>query len=153
MTMKTLLTALLITLCPAFLSTTSAQENQGKAHLSPIEESEYKIIFQLTTGDTLAHKALMKQIGNITSTAPKTKIEVLCHGPGLNLLHAEQSLVKDKISHFASNGVVFSACEFSMKERNVAADKIIPQAGFVKAGILHLVMRQEEGWHYIKAGF
>jgi intracellular sulfur oxidation DsrE/DsrF family protein len=113
----------------------------------------YKIIFQLTSADTLAHKSLMKQISNITSVAPQTQIEVVCHGPGLDMLVANKSRVADKIRLFTQKGVKFNACEFSMKERNVSKDNIIPEAGFVQAGILEIVSKQQEGWNYIKAGF
>lgn len=114
---------------------------------------DYKIIFQLVTADTTAHKALMKQISNITSVAPQTKIEVVCHGPGLQMLVADKTIVGDKIAKFSDKGVVFNACEFSMKERNVSKESIVTQAGYVKAGILEIVSKQQEGWHYIKAGF
>jgi intracellular sulfur oxidation DsrE/DsrF family protein len=30
---------------------------------------------------------------------------------------------------------------------------VLPQAGYVKAGIIRIVERQEQGWSYIKAGF
>jgi len=49
--------------------------------------------------------------------------------------------------------ITFVACEFSMKERNVSKEQIIPEAGFVKAGILEIVIKQEAGWSYIKSGF
>jgi intracellular sulfur oxidation DsrE/DsrF family protein len=32
-------------------------------------------------------------------------------------------------------------------------EKIIPEAGFVKAGIIEIVTKQEQGWSYIKSGF
>jgi intracellular sulfur oxidation DsrE/DsrF family protein len=111
-----------------------------------------RIIFQLTTADSMAHKALMKQIGNITSVEPSTKIEVVCHGPGLEMLRMDKSVVASKISEFIAAGVVFDACEFSMKERNVSRDVILSGTSYVKAGILHIVRRQNEGWNYIKAG-
>lgn len=114
---------------------------------------QHKIVFQLTTDDTLAHKSLMKQLNNITSVAPETKIEVVCHGPGLSMLVKGKSPVQEKIKALIKKDIVFMACEFSMSERNVSKDKIIPEAGFVKAGIIEIVTRQEEGWSYIKSGF
>jgi len=112
-----------------------------------------KIVFQLTTSDTTAHKALMKQLGNITSVRPDTRIEVVCHGPGLDMLRKDRSIVSKKIEVFAAKGITFSACEFSLKERKVSKEAILPEAGYVEAGIIHIVTRQTEGWHYIKAGF
>ncbi|HOY40264.1 MAG TPA: DsrE family protein [Chitinophagales bacterium] len=125
-----------------------AKEGKNKS-----KNNVHKIIFQLTTNDTMAHKALMKQLNNITTVAPTTKIEIVCHGPGLEMLITEKSIVHQKIKQLSAIGVSFIACEFSMKERNVPQDKIIPEAGYVKAGIIEIVTKQEQGWSYIKSGF
>jgi len=117
------------------------------------ENNQHKIIFQLSIDDSLAHKALMKQLNNITTVAPGTKIEVVCHGPGLNMLVLGKTTVQEKILQMKMKDVVFVACEFSMSERNVPKEKIIPEAGFVKAGIIEIVTKQEQGWSYIKSGF
>lgn len=113
---------------------------------------EHRIIFQLTSGDTTAHKQLMKQFGNILTVSPTTKIEVVCHGAGLDMLVSDKTIVEEKVKQFAEKGVVFNACEFSIKERKVDRSKIIKSAGFVPAGIIEIVSKQEQGWSYIKAG-
>ena len=125
----------------------------AKSSKSKSKESVHKIVFQLTSNDTMAHKSLMKQLNNITSVAPTTKIEVVCHGPGLDMLVSDKTIVLEKIKQLKAIGVNFIACEFSMKERNVPIEKIIPEAGFVKAGIIEIVTKQEQGWSYIKSGF
>lgn len=144
--MKTL-TKLFITSLFAFLflaEPVSAQsENTGP----------YKMVFQLTTSDTTAHKALMKQLKNITSVEPKTQIEVVCHGPGLSILVKDKSIVTDKIIAFANKGISFKACEFSMKSRNVHKSEMTEIAQYVEAGIIHIVYRQANGWFYVKSGF
>lgn len=116
------------------------------------ETKTHQIVFQLNTSDTLSHKALMKQIGNILTLSPTTKIEVVCHGPGLNMLLLESSVVKKKVNSFAEMGVEFMACQFSMKERGVSTDAIFSSAHIVPGGILEIVQKQESGWSYIKAG-
>jgi intracellular sulfur oxidation DsrE/DsrF family protein len=116
-------------------------------------EGDYKIIFQVTSSDTTSHKALMKQLRNITTVAPQTQIEVVCHGPGLSLLVAESTIVGEKITEFIMQGIVFNACEFSMSERKVNPTEILEGVGYVTAGILEIVSKQQAGWHYIKAGF
>lgn len=130
----------------------------GKQPSSPVEKMagnkiEHRIVFQITTDDTLAHKALMKQLNNILTVSPDTNIEVVCHGPGLSMLVLGKTTVQEKIQQMKMKGVAFVACEFSMNERNVSRDKIIPEAGFVKAGIIEIVSKQEKGWSYIKSGF
>lgn len=147
-------------LLAVFLLTTGFAVNaQNKKHvfsekqMRKAEKPVHKIIFQLTTEDTLAHKSLMKQLNNITTIAPDTKLEVVCQGPGLNMLVIGKTTVQDKMQQMKKKGVAFVACEFSMSERKVTKEKIIAEADFVKAGIIEIVTKQEAGWSYIKAGF
>ena len=135
---------LVLILSVLFVTQISCAQDQVKSH---------KIIFQLSTADTLAHKALMKQLKNIHKVSPTTEMEVVCHGPGLEMLQKEKSVVFSGIKTAAENGVKFQACEFSLKERNIEKSSIVSLAGFVPAGIIHIVTKQEEGWSYIKAGF
>lgn len=116
------------------------------------KKPEHKIIFQLTSGDTTTHKQLMKQFNNILSVSPTTKIEVVCHGAGLDMLVSGKTIIEEKIKLLSEKGVVFNACEFSMKERKVDHSQIIVNVGFVPAGIIEIVTKQEKGWSYIKAG-
>ncbi len=132
-----------------------AQETNPQQTNNPTKDisKHHRIIFQLTTDDSLAHKSLMKQLANITSVAPDTEIEVVCHGPGLNMLVKSKSVVQDRIFLMKKKGIKFVACEFSMRERNVVKEEILPEAGYVKAGIIEIVTKQEQGWSYIKSGF
>lgn len=131
----------------ALLSTFALQAREEQ------KPKPHRIIFQMVSGDTLSHKALMKQLQNITSVAPSTKIEVVCHGPGLNMLTSDKSVVSNQLQTMLGKGIAFYACEFSMQERKVDKSQILPGVGYVKAGIIAVVERQEQGWSYIKAGF
>ncbi len=151
-TIKILVSVIILTI--SFFSISHAQESKSAPkHSTAILAPTHRIVFQMVTGDTLAHKQLVKQISNIITVSPKTEIEVVCHGPGLQMLLSNKSVVADKISQLASARVSFNACEFSMKEKNITAEELIPSAGRVPYGILELVTKQEEGWSYIKAGF
>ena len=113
----------------------------------------HRIVFQMTSGDTLAHLSLMKQLVNVLTVSPSTKIVVVCHGPGLEMLVTEKSIVGDKIKSQIAKGVVFDACEFAMKTRNVDKSEILPSVLVVPSGIIEIVTKVEEGWVYIKSGF
>lgn len=131
--------------------TSAAQKNNKNEMVN--EQSLHKIIFQLTSSDTLSHKALMKQLNNILTVAPSTKIEVVCHGPGLDMLLSNKTTVREKVKAAKNRGVEFMACEFSIKERKLLKEDIITEAGFVPAGIIEIISKQEAGWSYIKSGF
>jgi intracellular sulfur oxidation DsrE/DsrF family protein len=114
---------------------------------------QHRIVMQLVSGDTLVHKGLMRQLRNILEAAPSTQLEVVCHGPGMDLLMTDRSSVIHKVDESMGGGVVFLACENTVKERKLDVAFIHPKAVLVKAGIIHIVERQEDGWTYIKAGF
>jgi hypothetical protein len=136
----------------------AAQSRAEKVKKAPVSASapvalQHRIVFQLVTNDTLAHKALLRQLGNILATDPSAKLEVVCHGPGVDLLVASKSRLGGKIDAFKNRGVAFHACEFTLREKKIAASELFPGTTTVPAGILALSERQMQGWTYIKAGF
>lgn len=143
---------MMLALNPLYAQNRNADANQSMDG-AVIQEEPLKIIFQLTTNDTLAHKALMKQLNNMTTVEPTVQIEVVCHGPGLDMLRKDLTTVTTKIAEFTRKGVVFNACQFSMKERNVSKEQILETASYVEVGILYIVRKQRMGWSYIKSGF
>ena len=117
------------------------------------KSNQHRVVIQLTSEDTLVHKSLMKQLNNILTAAPDTKIEVVCHGPGINILIIDKTIIQDKIQQMKKKGVIFMACNNTLKERNIAKERIIPEAGFVPSALVEIITKQEEGWSYIKSGF
>ena len=117
------------------------------------DKHKYKVVFQLTSGDTLVYKALVKQIGHILDAAPNSKIEVVCHSNGLPFLVAAQTTQAPKIQELKAKGVDFLACENTMRDRKVSRADLLPQAGTVPSGIVEVIKKQDKHWAYIKAGF
>lgn len=109
-----------------------------------------KIVFQLTSADTVIHQTLMSQLKNYYSVAPDTKFEVVCHGGGLNMLLKKTCIIQDQIKMYADQGVSFVACEFAMKKRSVTKEELVEGAGTVISGVLEIAKKQQEGWSYIK---
>jgi len=136
--------AAIIMLCSCFVA---AQEPaQGKA--------PHKVLMQLSSGDTLAWKGLMNNIKNLKATwGDSVAIDVIVHGPGIGLLMKGQTNQLDKIIDFKSKGVVFNACENTLAERKISKESIIQEAGFVKSAVVEIILKQEQGWTYIKSGF
>lgn len=137
--------ALIISLFVSDFSTAqTAVKNNPKHHL----------VIQLTSADTQVHKGLMKQLNNLTTGfGDKIEIEVVCHGPGIFMLHNDRSIVSTKISKMKSKGVVFVACENTMIAKNIEKEDLLDNLEFVKMGIGEIIFKQEQGWSYVKAGF
>lgn len=122
----------------------SAQETSNAAY------SNLKIVFQLTSGDTVMHQTLMNQLKNYFSVAPDMKVEVVCHSGGLSMLVKSSCVVQKEIKAYTDKGVSFVACEFAMKKRKITKDQLIDGAGTVISGVLEIAKKQQEGWSYIK---
>ena len=73
--------------------------------------------------------------------------------PRIEHADTDKSMVSQQLNTMIGKGIAFYACEFSMQERKVDKSQILPGVGYVKAGIIAVVERQEQGWSYIKAGF
>ena len=114
---------------------------------------QHRIVFHLATGDTLAYRALTKQLSNVLAYWPTALLEVVVHNKGIGCMRRDQSVFEPEIQALKSKGVVFAVCENTMKQQKLTKDQILSQAIFVPVGLAELVIRQEEGWSYIKAGF
>ena len=129
------------------ISCSAAAQTAEVADLEP-----HKLVIQLTSQDSLVHKNLIKQMNNIMAAAPNTQIEVVCHGPGISILQLSQSTVLSALQKLKGKAT-FIACENTLIEKKIPKTDIIPEADFVKAGIVQIIIRQEQGWSYVKAGF
>ncbi len=118
---------------------------------SAFVKAQSKIVWEMASGDTAQQRILFKQIGNVLTAAPDTKIEIVFHGPSVYGLLKDSGYFKEQIISFHKKGVVMAVCNNALKNRNIKPERVIPEATIVPVAILELVKKQEEGWSYIKA--
>lgn len=115
---------------------------------------KHRIVFQLSSNDTLVWKGLIKNLAHLKDAwGNSVQIEVVAHGFGIEMLVAAKTTQQKKITEFKNMGIVFVGCENTLKDRNITKDALIAEAGTVPMGIGEIVMKQEQGWSYIKSGF
>jgi intracellular sulfur oxidation DsrE/DsrF family protein len=119
---------------------------------SPVSTKKHKVVFQLTSADTIAHKNLVRQLENLKAAAPNAKIEVVCHNDGIQFLRTAVTKQTEKISELSLAGIDFVACENTMKQRKISREELTISCRTVQAGILEIMTKQEKKWSYIKAG-
>lgn len=125
-----------------------------KAQSLPIAKAKHNIVMQLTSNDAKVHKGLVKQLNNLKDGwGGDLSVEVVLHGPGVDFLRDSVTKFAPEIAKLKARGVVFAVCENSLRERKIDKSEIIVGHEYVKMGIGEIVMKQEEGWSYIKAGF
>ena len=123
-----------------------------KSNTAPMVQ--HRVVMQMTSKDTLVWKSLMNNIKNLKAGwGDSVEIEVVMHGHGIEMLIAAKTTQQKKIEEFTKMGVVFVGCENTLRERNIPRESLVPEAGTVKMGIGEVIMKQEQGWSYIKLGF
>lgn len=116
-------------------------------------QDQAKVIFHLQSADTLVYKSVVSQIKNLKKEMPATAIEVLCHGPGIDFLRVEKSTYAASIQRLGYSDISIVGCEFTISQRKIKKEGLVPFATTVPYGLVELVRKQQEGWIYIKAGF
>jgi uncharacterized protein len=143
--MKYLFFALFLLITPAFAFT------QNEATV--VTTKKLKVVFQLTSSDTLAQKSLVKQVRNFLNAAPNAKIEVVCHSGGITFLETATTQQSAKIKELSAKGVDFVACENAMREHKIKREDLVTDCRTVPSGVVEVVLKQDKGWAYLKAGY
>jgi len=113
---------------------------------------EHKVVIQLNTADTASWSSTIGNIRNLQKIWPNNiSIEVVAHGKGLDLIVANKTHLANDVNALSKEGVVFAACENSMRKHNVTKADLLPVAITVPSGVAELVLKQEQGWAYLKA--
>lgn len=125
------------------MTNAKAQDNTVKKH---------RVVFQLSTGDSLEQKGFIKQLYNLQQATDSIDIEVVVQAQGINFI-TKASPYSTEIGKLSSAHLKFLVCRNTMNSKQITEDDLLPQAKIIPAGILHIIERQEQGWPYIKAGF
>ena len=118
------------------------------------QPKQHKIIFDFTEADTASFSTMVRHATNLMLMTGTAKLEIVCHGPGLDFLLKGKTTVQKEIEELNSKYlVVFAACEATMKRRGVDKNQLLSSTITVPAAILELSAKQQEGWSYIKEGY
>jgi len=76
-------------------------------------------------------------------------IEIVAYGPGIGMLKAE-SVVGNRIGEALGHGVKVVACENTMHGQKLTKDDMLNGIGYVGAGVVEIMQRQQQGWAYLR---
>lgn len=113
----------------------------------------HKIVFQFVSGDTLSHHSLINNLKNLREGWPKAEVEIVFHGNGIFMTMTEKTKYAKELKDFAENkNIKMVVCENTMKQKKVTKDQLLPFIQTVPMAIAEIVLKQEQGWSYLKAG-
>ncbi|MER6970021.1 DsrE family protein [Nocardioides sp. NPDC000445] len=108
------------------------------------------IVVQLAEGERDKMTMVVRNIENLLAALePRCSIELVTHGAGLSAV-TTGSPVSEEVLGLISRGVRVDACGNTMQRHGVARDRLLSGVSVVESGIAHLVVRQREGWAYVR---
>ena len=121
-------------------------------HFSEAQTKDYKVVFDLTSNDTTDHKTVIRWLNGISQSNADARLEVVFYGQSLGMVTKDKSTVAEEVKKLAANkNISFKVCEAAMKRQNIDKSQLLPGIETVPDGIYEIMLKQNEGWGYIKA--
>ena len=113
----------------------------------------YKVVFDLTSQDPLDQQAVLRWIREVSAVNPKTEMEVVMYGRGLDLVVSGKTTLAASVQEAINNAhASFKVCAIAMKNQQIDKSQLLPNVQIVADGIGEIVAKQRDGWGYIKVG-
>jgi hypothetical protein len=119
----------------------------------------HKMAIQVSQDDKAAMEIALNNARNTLEyyegKGEKVVIEIVAYGPGLRMLRADTSPVKERIGPMAleNPNISFIACGNTLAKQSKAEGKPVPllsEAKLMPSGVVRLIELQERGYSYIR---
>lgn len=117
-----------------------------------LDSKKHRVIIQYNNSDSSSQIFLTRQLDYIRTSWPNSIIEVVCLNDGLDLVMITQSKVRKEVTDWMTKGVVFAACNSSMRVRSVHRSDLLPNTKVIPSAPIELALKQEQGWAYFRGG-
>ena len=163
------LLALFVSLCvpAAMFATPAVALQKGSVLATPHAQTAaarpsrhlHRVVIQVNDSDPKVMNLALNNAENVSeyykSKGAKINIQIVAFGPGLHMLRADSSPVKDRIARMslALPELEFSACATTQSKMAQAEHKDIPlisEARVVPSGVVRIMELQENGYSYIR---
>jgi intracellular sulfur oxidation DsrE/DsrF family protein len=147
----------------ALLSLVSAASAANTRTQRPAERpaKPHHLLIQVNQNDPAVMNLALNNATNVLeyyrNRGEEVSVDVVAYGPGLQMLRADTSPVKDRIKTLKETAfpgkVQFSACNVTkegMEKKEGHPITVVSEAAMVPSGVVHLMELQEKGWSYVR---
>jgi intracellular sulfur oxidation DsrE/DsrF family protein len=115
------------------------------------QDHPYKVVFDLTSRDTLEQKAVLRWIKEVSNASSAAQVEVVMYAKGFDLVMPERSAYIAEVKEAMKNpNVAFRVCAIALKNNGVDKSQLLAGVQTVPDGIYEIVSKQQDNWGYIK---
>src|SRR6185436_9066337 len=92
----------------------------GSLGFMQAQHHPYRVVFDLTSRDTLDQKALLRWLREVSDSSPEAQMEVVMYAKGFELVMPERSAFIAEVKEAMKNpNVTFKVCAIALKNNNV----------------------------------
>jgi hypothetical protein len=163
--MRALLVRAAIVTFAALLATSTAiaanpKPTAAAAKREPAEKP-HRVVIQVDQNDPALMNLALNNASNIIdyyrSKKQDVSVDIVTYGPGLHMLRADSSPVKDRLARLKDSAfpstIRFSACnntKQNMEKTEGHPIELVKEASIVPSGVVHATELQEQGWSYLR---
>ena len=121
------------------------------AHAQAASAQRGKVVIQVSDADQAKWNLALNNAKNIQTDlgAANVDIEIVAYGPGIDMLKFD-SPVSGRVGEATAAGVKVIACENTMRGQKLTRADMLNGIGYVPAGVVELMSKQQQGWAYIR---
>lgn len=121
------------------------------AAIAQTSSAKNKLVLQVSDSDPSKWGLALNNAKNVQDDlgAENVDIEIVVYGPGIGMIKGDSPLAP-RISQMLKAGVKVVACENTMKVQNLTYANMLPDIGYVPAGVVELMKKQQQGYAYIR---
>ena len=110
-----------------------------------------RLVIQVSDADPGKWNLALNNARNIQTDlgAANVDIEIVAYGPGIGMLKID-SPVASRIDNARGAGVKVIACENTMRGQKLAKSDMLNGIGYVQAGVVEIMQKQQQGWSYLR---
>jgi intracellular sulfur oxidation DsrE/DsrF family protein len=110
-----------------------------------------RVVFQVSDGDPQKWNLTLNNAKNVQDDlgSDAVALEIVVYGPGIGMLKGDSPVGK-RVADALKSGVKVVACENTMKGQHLVYADMLPDIGYVPAGVVELMQKQHEGYAYIR---
>ena len=118
---------------------------------APAAAARNRVVMQVSDGEPAKWNLALNNARNLQADlgAANVEIEIVAYGPGLGMLKRDSS-VATRVDEALTSGVKVVACENTMRAQKLVQADMLPAIGYVGAGVVEIMQRQQQGWSYLR---
>lgn len=110
-----------------------------------------KVVFDVTSSNPDVQKTAAKHLRLMAEAYPESEFELVIYSGAYKLVDKKSSVAGETLSEIVKkDNVSIVICQQTMKRHEMTMNDLIPGVGSVPDGIYEIIMKQKEGWGYIK---